>query len=200
MKRAHRFTFVLLLAAAVGLAGCSDGLPTEPAAPTMAGEALLGTLAQTAAPTWQLASRTLGDVPLVGRKVRLDADVSGTTVIGRRGGSIRLPEAGLEFVVPRGALRADTRITVTAREGTAFVYDFEPHGIRFRKRVEIRTDADHVATDGDFPEGEVAGMAGVYFAPEDGVERVLEQFPVLSEDGHLVIHTDHFSGYALASG
>jgi hypothetical protein len=51
--------------------------------------------------------------------------------IGRSGGVLSIPAAGVSVVVPAGALDADTEITMTARAGYLLAYDFEPHGVTF---------------------------------------------------------------------
>jgi hypothetical protein len=51
--------------------------------------------------------------------------------IGRSGGVLSIPAAGVTVVVPAGALDADTEITMTARAGYLLAYDFEPHGVTF---------------------------------------------------------------------
>ena len=53
--------------------------------------------------------------------------------IGPDGGTLAIPEAGVTVTVPRGALSATTKITMTARAGTLVAYDFAPHGITFAK-------------------------------------------------------------------
>jgi hypothetical protein len=51
--------------------------------------------------------------------------------IGRSGGVLAIPAAGVTVVVPPGALNGDTEITMTARAGSLLAYDFEPHGVTF---------------------------------------------------------------------
>jgi hypothetical protein len=55
-----------------------------------------------------------------------------TKTIGRSGGVLSIPAAGVTVIVPAGALDADTRITMTARAGSLLAYDFAPHGVAFR--------------------------------------------------------------------
>jgi hypothetical protein len=54
-----------------------------------------------------------------------------TKTIGRSGGVLSIPAAGVTVVVPAGALNGDTRITMTARAGSLLAYDFAPHGVTF---------------------------------------------------------------------
>jgi hypothetical protein len=51
--------------------------------------------------------------------------------IGRSGGVLSIPAAGVTVIVPAGALNGDTKITMTARAGSLLAYDFAPHGVTF---------------------------------------------------------------------
>jgi len=122
-----------------------------------------------------------------------ELDVDGVTdevvsqTIGRDGGVIRLPRAGLTVTVPRGALDAPTRITVTAPKGDLLGYEFAPHGLRFKKPVTLTQE---VTT----PEG---GLQLIYFDGElEPTVEVLEVLPVTSSTSYAVSRITHFSGYA----
>jgi len=66
------------------------------------------------------------------RTTPLPQDVTVRETIGRAGGMLSIPTAGISVVVPAGALDRDTEITMTARAGSLIAYDFAPHGITFR--------------------------------------------------------------------
>ena len=66
------------------------------------------------------------------RRTPLEAPITVSKTIGRAGGILSIPEAGVSVFVPAGALDADTKITMTARAGSLLAYDFEPHGVTFR--------------------------------------------------------------------
>jgi hypothetical protein len=65
------------------------------------------------------------------RTTPLAAPITVSKTIGRAGGVLSIPAAGVSVVVPAGALNADTKITMTARAGSLLAYDFEPHGVTF---------------------------------------------------------------------
>jgi hypothetical protein len=98
-------------------------------------------------------------------------------------------------VIPPGALKEDTQITLTAPAGELVGYEFEPHGLVFREPVELVQIWGRIA---DPPED---GGFGAYhedpLAPE--VE-ALEIFRISLEDGEGSFFIDHFSGYVIATG
>ena len=63
----------------------------------------------------------------------LPAPITVMQTIGYNGGTFSIPAAGVTVTVPRGALRQNTVITMTARAGSLVAYDFSPHGITFDK-------------------------------------------------------------------
>jgi hypothetical protein len=66
------------------------------------------------------------------RKTPLSESITVSKRIGRGGGVLSIPAAGVTVVVPAGALEQDTDITMTARAGALLAYDFEPHGVTFK--------------------------------------------------------------------
>jgi hypothetical protein len=69
------------------------------------------------------------------RSTPLPYNITVRKTIGRAGGVLSIPAAGVSVVVPPGALNFDTQITMTARAGSLLAYDFEPHGITFNVPV-----------------------------------------------------------------
>ena len=67
----------------------------------------------------------------------LKHDVSGSAVIGSRGGTITLGERNVVFTVPARALRQRTLITVTVLAGRNVVFTMTPHGTRFRSPATL---------------------------------------------------------------
>jgi hypothetical protein len=65
------------------------------------------------------------------RTTPLASSITVSTTIGRSGGVLSIPAAGVSVVVPYGALNTDTQITMTARAGYLLAYDFAPHGVTF---------------------------------------------------------------------
>jgi hypothetical protein len=107
--------------AALALAACASE-PTGPAyTPAQASPALVRGL--------------IGDVlELKGltRNKPLPADITVSAVIGADGGTISIPDAGFTLSVPKGAVKGDTKFSVTAVRGRVIAYEFEPHGIVFQ--------------------------------------------------------------------
>ncbi len=66
------------------------------------------------------------------RKTPLASNITVRKTIGREGGVLSIPDAGVSVVIPAGALDQATEITMTARAGYLLAYDFEPHGVTFR--------------------------------------------------------------------
>jgi hypothetical protein len=127
MNRFFRRAAALTLA--IAAAGCSaDHSPTAPIAPAAASHDLLGLGGLTSGIVSAL-------VPVTGlqRTTPLAQPITVIRNIGVNGGIVAIPQAGVVVVVPRGALRQTTTITMTARAGSLVAYDFEPHGIVFQK-------------------------------------------------------------------
>ena len=116
-------------AAAPSIAAPS-ALATPTAAPSApASQDLLGGLFGTVT----TVTNTLGLTNANGvlRTTPLERDITVQKTIGRQGGVLSIPDAGVTVVVPYGALDRDTEITMTARAGLLLAYDFEPHGVNF---------------------------------------------------------------------
>jgi hypothetical protein len=119
----HRVAAIAL--SALTLVSCSTDLPTA-----------LPQLQQS--PRKEASSDLLGLTSLLGmnglqRTRALAVPITVSKAIGRDGGTLAIPEAGVTVTVPTGALSASTKITMTARAGTLVAYDFAPHGITFAK-------------------------------------------------------------------
>jgi hypothetical protein len=111
--------------------------------------------------------------------------------IGPRGGTLRIGPH--QLTIPPGAL--DAVVTITGRAPTGPVVDlqFEPHGLEFKKPVEMAFDYKGCIV----PDDEVLGVVYVSHG-----RRVLEEMP--STDNRplskISALTDHFSGYMVSSG
>ncbi len=134
-----------------------------------------------------------GGVQLLDRIKPLREDRWETAVIGPSGGKIAVQGGGIHLNVPEGALTSEVAITVTAIAGSKVVFDLQPHGLQFQRQVALIVKAADVA--------EVDGVYALYFEgdPNAGAT-VLEYFGVTKDGERLRFKTDHFSGYALASG
>jgi hypothetical protein len=71
------------------------------------------------------------------RTTALAQPVSWSFVAGPGGATSSNSATGLTVSIPSGALASSVTITVTAIEGTAVAYAFEPHGLQFAKNVRL---------------------------------------------------------------
>ena len=140
-----------LLAAALLFLVSTACNPDGAAAPSIAAPSVLAApIAATSAPASQdLLGGLLGTVTGVTntlgltnangvlRTTPLANPITVRKTIGRYGGVLSIPEAGVTVIVPYGALDHDTEITMTARAGLLLAYDFEPHGVTFNVPLVI---------------------------------------------------------------
>jgi hypothetical protein len=109
------------------LAGCASDAtaPTAPAAVVPKPSAAL-----------------LGLLPVRGvtRAVPLARDIAVSAVIGTKGGTITIPEAGLTLVVPPNAVSSNVTFTATALAGRVVAYDFQPHATTFAVPLKFTQD------------------------------------------------------------
>lgn len=192
MPRVRKLTTALFLGVSFLFVGCADlPTPTEPVEAVAPSHGLLGGLVGVVVHTVE----TLGDAvvgvlsPVLTRDAPLDRDEVVSELIGWRGGEIHLPRAGLTVVVPRGALDRTTRITVTAPAGDLLGYEFQPHGLQFKRPVTLRQEIAWDVADG--------GLEAMYFEGDLLPEvTVLEVLPVTTTRTEAVFRIEHFSGYA----
>jgi hypothetical protein len=189
LRMQHFRAFVL--GAFVFLAGCSD-LPTAPQVePVTPQNGLLGDLVGVVVGTVDGVVETLVGVlsPVLTREDPLTRDEVVSETIGRWGGTIRLPRAGLTVTVPPGALDGPTRITVRAPAGDLLGYEFAPHGLEFNRPVILTQEVSRRSA--------ADGLEVVYF--DGGLQptvEVLEVLPVATLRDRAVFRIEHFSGYA----
>ena len=131
---------------------CSTDNVAAPSAPTAvvppsslqptdgASQDLLGGLLGTVTGTVEAVTGTLGLTNANGvlRTQPLSQPITVRKTIGRAGGSLSIPAAGITVTVPYGALDRDTEITMTARAGYLLAYDFAPHGVTFNVPLVFR--------------------------------------------------------------
>lgn len=179
----------LRLLALAALAGCGVDRPTAPAAltPSAPNQSLVGGLTT---------------VQPLQRRVPLADDISVSAVIGLRGGVISIPRAGFQLVVPAGAVSAPTTFRVTALEGSAIAYEFEPHGVTFPRELRAAQDLSHARNvlslapllkAGYFADRKQIGANGLFAL-------VSEIFPgsIDLRLTHFRWDIPHFSGYIVA--
>jgi hypothetical protein len=172
------------------MVGCSD-LPTAPSSEAVApSNGLLGDLVGVVVSTVDGVVKVVTGIlsPVLTREEPLTQDEVVTQTIGRSGGTIRLPRAGLTVTIPYGALSSYTRITVRAPAGDLLGYEFAPHGLEFRKPVTLTQEVTS-------PDG---GLEAIYFDGElQPTVEVLEVLPVWATGDVAVFRIQHFSGYAM---
>jgi hypothetical protein len=137
----------------------------------------------------------------VERTVPLPAEVTWTFIVGPAGGISSNAAVGLTVVVPWGALSSVQTITVTALEGSAVAYRFEPH-LNFDRSVTLVQDLS-----GTRAQGSLLPLLGAHFAGDlleftDGLVGITETVPALVSllDGKARFSVQHFTGWILASG
>ncbi|MBI4409721.1 MAG: hypothetical protein HY561_08445 [Gemmatimonadetes bacterium] len=172
MKRLLTMGLLALTALAVG--ACGD-VPTavEPPAPSF-------------------DATTTRTLKAVRRSQWLNSDLSWTQVIGPSGG--RIGFAGLELVVPEGALDADVPITVTLPAGSVLQVQFGPHGLRFERPVRVKLTAALVKG---------TGLAAAYFTGDfspEGTPALEVLTASKPSPGAVRFDLWHFSGYVIVTG
>jgi hypothetical protein len=155
------------------------------------------------------ATRGESNAKVIKRSKALAKDLVATATITPRGGTLSIPDAGLLVVFPRGAVSRNLVVTATANRGNDVVYSFEPHGTKFNQPVAIAQLAS--LTTYAKKKGETRpDIHGGYLlrGPSDidalGTGTFSETFPALFADReggtYVYFFTNHFSGFALASG
>ena len=174
------------------LAGCARDAasPVEPTAaiPSKPSSALLGLL----------------PVRGVTRAVPLAQDISVSAVIGAKGGTITIPDAGLTLVVPPNAVSKNTTFTATAIAGRLVAYEFEPHGTTFAVPLQFSQDLKKTSLLGALT-GPLL-MDGAYFTSRDklnttlGVALVSEKLDAVTDllNFRVGFPINHFSGYLVS--
>jgi hypothetical protein len=185
------------------LAGCSDSVAPAPAAAKPdAGqpEALLGL-------NIPLIDNLLGTgdtVVVLQRATPLPSNITVTQVIGRDGGTISFPAAGLTVDVPAGAVSYPTIFTVTALAGRPVAYEFGPHGTKFAKQLTMTQDLRVTYLD----QQALRYMhfhAGYFSSQTNLIDWLLravvsELLPATVDATNMVVrfNVSHFSGYLVA--
>ena len=211
----RRLTTRLTLLTAVFLAGaasaCND--PTLLSAPESPNAARLD------AKHAGKLSGTVVKAAVLRRAKALETDETScglVTPISARGRTtISLEHAGLAITFADGAVSSPTNVCLVAHAGALLTYSFYPHGLHFRAAVAVQQDLR--GTTAFHNSAMMSGLFGGYLANEvandvdvDGVGTFAQTFEVFDADSasaapkgttsFVRFYTDHFSGYALASG
>jgi len=189
MSATNRLKLGAALFAALAVAGCAADTTTGPSVEPGARLSSLG---------------LAGNADVIARTRPLFQDYAAMAVIGRAGGKLELPDAGLTLEVPAGAVAAPTTFTVTALGGDMVAYEFGPHGTHFALplRVTQRTTGLDVA-------GLSSGTLLAGYFPDrtrlDAFRRRAELDELLPATldlsaGTITFQVRHFSGYLVSSG
>ena len=158
-------------------------------------------LVRTGGPVLELFEPAL-EVDVLQRSEPLPRDFEATGTIGRKGGTLRIPEAGFSIEFPPNAVRVPTHVTVTAQAGTGVAYAFQPHGLVFRKPPVITQDLRGTVVFGDPVLRN--GLEGAYVAGDGPVgltARVRETRPATVDVAGWKLRwgVDHFSVYVAST-
>lgn len=177
-------TLAATIATAAVVFACANDTPAAPK-PTLSPEssALMSTATYTVIP--------------LKRNTPLASDIVVSKTIGVLGGTIAIPGAGLTVVVPPAAVLGSTKITVTARAGSAVAYDFAPAGIHFLAPLVVTQSL--VGTQG--ANGLLPTALG-YYPNSNNITSVTELLSVQVNLLNLTAISTvwHFSGYIFATG
>jgi hypothetical protein len=189
MRRRPFFASALILLGSLAAGACADS-PTPPITAPSAQDSGSGSDGYYGSD---------GTVNVLRRTTPLATDEIVTQVVGRAGGTIVLPRAGLTLEIPADALRKNTAITVTAPAGDLVGYQFGPHGLRFRKPVIATQQLDDsqmkLLAESRYP-------VAAYFEGRLEPRVEAEELIYLNVWGPLNVacfDIDHFSGYVIAT-
>ena len=151
------------------------------------------------------SSALLGLLPVRGvtRATPLANDIAVSAVIGKAGGTITSPEAGLTLVVPPNAVSADVKFTATALAGRVVAYDFQPHGTKFAVPLKFTQDLRKTSL---LTTLTAPLLDGAYFADDSSIDQktgialVSELLPATIDLLRFRVGFDirHFSGYLIS--
>lgn len=217
MIRNRFYRSLLLVVTAVGVMSCTDGIPTQPVAPTAAQNGLLSGLVGGVVDALGQVVRVIGfqtdpnGIPVnavqwAPSHVNEVRSVSAT--IDVNGGTLAIPGSDFTISFPYGALTAPTTITITSDASGYVAYDMQPHGLTFRKPVVVTQRLNNTAVYG---KPDALNSFGAFFAKDlldlGGILRALEiettTIFLNPRNGQPEVETwilNHFSRYMLATG
>lgn len=216
LRRAVVRSFLTGLGVALIATACTPENISAPVALASPAGSILGPSAAKAPPKDPkgMASADTGSFQqAIQRKHALKSDITVTQVIGVKGGTLRIPQAGLTIEFAPGALTMNTPITATALAGSLVAYEFGPHGTQFQAPVTITQDMKQTTIDkkasqadslfgGYMPQGaaDINGDSVHVSEMHKSDTKVGKDFfggKVLKSTSFVV---PHFSGYILISG
>lgn len=164
------------LATALLLAGCGTESTLAPQGGSFPGNPILLPEAEVAA---------LSPLSTVGRAPSVEATISAA-----EGGTLRLGRMTLSF--PAGALREDTRISMTLTDRTTLRVELLPHGIHFQKPVTLSADLNGLL----LPSTTTVGIA--WYNDQANTWQVMSESPASGRQARALLQ--HFSSYEVFGG
>lgn len=171
----------LLALLSIATVGCSDGSPTAwNDAPAIEGSDVDGLVAadplfRSIGPSFSLSTTTLKADGLL--MAAADTDGNSSLHAARRTNTlykdeikrveaeddesttITLPGSGMRLVIPAGALPSEEMdITVVAYAGKYHVYEFLPHGVQFKKPIQVEFEIANVEAFGEELKGRLSEL------------------------------------------
>lgn len=195
MNRFRSLSTAIALAA-VSLFSTSCGDATAPAGHASAPSALLGLPSGIGGGVGTVVDTTVKSLQYA---VPLLSDISRSATIGVDGGTIEIPETGFRLDIPKNAVSGPTTITVTAVQGSAVAYEFQPQGLTLNKRLIVTQDLSLTSIVSNLLG---TSFEGAYFTSRgdihsDGTALVHELEPTTTDLTSLTVRFSigHFSGY-----
>ena len=188
--RVARAAAVLSLALAGFTTACSEAT-SAPAAPEI-----------DARPSAELVSGPVYGLGLL-RDVPMDSGISVTIHVGTAGGKFRVP-GGLSLEIPANLFHQDTTIVVSPVPGNVVAYEFQPHGLTFRKGLRLTQDLNRT----NWTQKDPTLFEIGYFASSNDLDAKLERALVKEflranidvKAKKLSYDVFHFSGYMVSWG
>lgn len=210
MNRLLRNSFrALTLACSIAVVAACSNDSASPVAPTTPTVAAAQVGSQTATPGLLdgLLGGVLGTVNgltgnvlnILGRGLfPVSHDITVSKVIGKAGGTITIDAAGVQLVVPAGAVDTNVVFSVTAMAGNSVAYQFEPHGMTFKQPLLLKQSVLRTLWLPGLPIG------GGYFKDDAQVDTegkkaiVDEVLPAQLQGLSITMKLWHFSGYLVS--
>jgi hypothetical protein len=188
--RRTRLVSAALIGAAALAAACADS-PVAPRALTPGAAPKLEVVTPQA-----YAAGLKRDVPLA-------APVVTRFTVDGNGGRFKLP-AGLTIDVAAGTFRTPITLTVTALAGDMVAYEFEPHGLVFKKPLSMKQDmrgTNWAAHDvSKFEIGYFADSTGLSVKENRALIKEFLRANIETQGQRILWDVHHFSGYMVSTG
>jgi hypothetical protein len=194
-RRARRIVTSTVAAALVAVVGgcAGDSITAPTPAPAGPSNGLLSTLLG-------VVNQLLTPVTGLLRTDKLSSNVVRSITVDAAGGVLRMPETGLTLTIPQNAVSSRTTITVTALAGNAVAYEFQPHGLVFKRPINFSHELPLLSLD------RLSSLRGGYFKDASqintttGAALINEELPASVLGGRVTFDISHFSGYMVSTG